>query len=73
MTTNSTLWSNASVSSSQGLGFQRLKTRLHEQMIESMDLSKVGGLSDEQLRREIRALAEHVSGAWDESLDEPLR
>ncbi len=48
--------------------FQRLKTRLHEQMIESMDLSKIGGMPEEQLRREMRVLAEDVS----HSVGEPL-
>ncbi|MBI3465028.1 MAG: CpaF family protein, partial [Planctomycetes bacterium] len=42
-------------------------------MIESMDLSKVAGLSDDQLQREFRALAEQVSATLGEPLADPIR
>ena len=74
MATHSTLWpSSSALRSSNGHEFQRLKTKLHEQMVESIDLSKVGGLSDGQLRREIRLLAEQLSGSLGESLDGSAR
>jgi pilus assembly protein CpaF len=38
--------------------FQRLKTGIHRELIDSLDLSKITGLSDEELRDDIRRLAE---------------
>lgn len=40
--------------------FQELKTRLHRQMVDAIDLSKAGQLSDETLRTQLRALAAHL-------------
>ena len=40
--------------------FQELKTRLHRQMVDAIDLSKAGQLSDETLRGQLRALAAHL-------------
>lgn len=40
--------------------FQELKTRLHRQMVDAIDLSKAGQLSDEALRSQLRALAAHL-------------
>ncbi|GAB4156940.1 MAG: CpaF family protein [Planctomycetaceae bacterium] len=45
--------------------FQELKTRLHARMIDAIDLSKAGDLPEEELRKELRALAAHLC-----SLDE---
>ncbi len=39
------------------LEFQRVKARLHEQLVEAFDLSRIGKLGREQLSNEIRALA----------------
>ena len=41
-------------------GFQRLKTRLHRQMVDAIDMSKAGELDEAELRRQLRALAEHL-------------
>jgi pilus assembly protein CpaF len=38
----------------------RLKQELHQQLIQSMDLSAVGTLSEEELRREVRRAAEEL-------------
>ncbi|MEE8451468.1 MAG: ATPase, T2SS/T4P/T4SS family, partial [Thermoguttaceae bacterium] len=40
--------------------FQRLKTVIHEELIESLDLSLVGEVDEEQLGSEIRRLAEEI-------------
>lgn len=40
---------------------QRLKHQLHQRIIESIDLSRIGSLSDEELRHEIRGAAESLS------------
>ncbi|MEX0867057.1 MAG: CpaF family protein [Pirellulales bacterium] len=38
--------------------FQRLKTRIHRELIESLDLSRIGELEESRLRNHIRHLAE---------------
>jgi pilus assembly protein CpaF len=38
--------------------FQRLKTGIHRELLDSLDLSRITGLSDEELREDIRQLAE---------------
>lgn len=40
--------------------FQQLKTRLHRQIVDAIDLSKAGTLSEEDFRRQLRALATHL-------------
>ncbi len=40
--------------------FQQLKTRLHRQMVDAIDLSKAGELSEHDLRSQLRALAAHL-------------
>ena len=40
--------------------FQRLKTRLHSRMVDAIDLSKVGELSETELREQLRALAAYL-------------
>jgi pilus assembly protein CpaF len=40
--------------------FQQLKTRLHRQMVDAIDLSKAGELSEHELRDQLRALAAHL-------------
>ena len=54
------------------LEFQRLKTVIHEELIESLDLSIVGKVDEEVLSAEIRRLAEEMgrkrdAGAGEES------
>ncbi len=40
--------------------FQLLKTRLHERMIDAIDLSKAGTMDETELRDQLRALASHL-------------
>src|SRR5665213_2012642 len=40
--------------------FQQLKTRLHRQMVDAIDLSKAGQLPEQELRAQLRALASHL-------------
>jgi pilus assembly protein CpaF len=40
--------------------FQVLKTRIHRQMVEAIDLSKAGQLSERDLRAQLRNLATHL-------------
>jgi len=40
--------------------FQRLKTVIHEELVESLDLSMVSQVDSEQLSRQIRGLAEEI-------------
>ncbi|MDX1943883.1 MAG: CpaF family protein [Pirellulaceae bacterium] len=38
--------------------FQRIKTGIHRELIDALDLSRITGLSDDELREDIRRLAE---------------
>jgi pilus assembly protein CpaF len=38
--------------------FQRMKTGIHRELLDSLDLSRIAGLSEEELREDIRHLAE---------------
>jgi pilus assembly protein CpaF len=49
--------------------FQRLKTRLHRQMVDAIDFSKAGEMSEDDLRQQLRALAAHLCSL--ESADIP--
>ena len=40
--------------------FQKLKTRLHRRMVDSIDLSKIGQMSEDELRHQLRALASYL-------------
>lgn len=40
--------------------FQYLKTRLHRQMVDAIDLSKAGQLPERELRSQLRSLASHL-------------
>ncbi len=46
--------------SSDRQAFQQLKNRLHEQMVDAIDLSKAGQLPEEKLRQQLRSLAAHL-------------
>lgn len=52
------------------LEFQRLKTAIHEELIESLDLSVVGQVEEELLSSEIRRLAEDICGGLGKTLSE---
>lgn len=49
--------------------FQELKTRLHERMVDAIDLSKAGELPESELREELRALAAHLCSLEEAHLD----
>ncbi|MFK7777835.1 MAG: CpaF family protein [Gimesia sp.] len=53
--------------------FQRLKTQLHRQMVDAIDFSKAGELPEEDLRKKLRGLAEHLCMQQDISLDQKKR
>jgi pilus assembly protein CpaF len=40
--------------------FQQLKTQLHRQMVDAIDLSKAGEMEESSLRQQLRALASHL-------------
>jgi len=50
--------------------FQRLKTAIHEELVESLDLSMVSDIDEDQLREEIRRLAEEICRDLGKSLSE---
>ena len=52
------------------LEFQRLKTVIHEELIESLDLSLVGKVDEELLSAEIRRLAEEICRGLGKRLSE---
>ncbi len=52
------------------LEFQRLKTAVHEELIESLDLSIVGAVEEELLGEEIRRLAEEICNGLGKRLSE---
>ncbi len=45
---------------SKRLGFEELKEAIHAKLVDKLDLSRIGELEGEQLRREIRAVVEHL-------------
>ncbi|MCA9115247.1 MAG: CpaF family protein [Planctomycetaceae bacterium] len=51
---------NTTHSAEERQDFQRLKTRLHRRMVDAIDLSKAGDLSEDELRQQLRALAGHI-------------
>jgi pilus assembly protein CpaF len=52
------------------LEFQRLKTAIHEELIETLDLSVVEQVDEDLLRAEIRRLAEEICSGLRKRLDE---
>jgi len=42
------------------LEFQQLKASIHEELVESLDLSEIGKIDQQQLRKQFRAIAEEV-------------
>jgi len=51
----------------------QLKTRLHARMVDSIDLSKAGELSEADLRKQLRALAAHLCSLEEVSLPADAR
>lgn len=50
--------------------FQQLKTQLHRQIVDSIDLSKAGELSESELRDQLQALARHVCSLQSANMSE---
>ncbi|HEY5311769.1 MAG TPA: CpaF family protein [Pirellulales bacterium] len=49
--------------------FEELKRRIHSKLVDKLDLNRVGELEGDVLRREIRAVVEHLSDAEDTLLN----
>jgi pilus assembly protein CpaF len=43
-------------------GYQKLKTQLHRQIVDSIDLSRIGSLGEQEFRDQLQALTHHVCG-----------
>src|SRR6187551_4012781 len=54
---------------SQGTDFDKLKQRIHSKLVDKLDLSHVGDLEGEVLRREIRLVVEHLCDSEDTFLN----
>ncbi len=52
----------STISNDARQAFQMLKTRLHRQMVDAIDLSKAGQLPERDLRNQLRSLATHLCG-----------
>jgi pilus assembly protein CpaF len=53
--------------------FQKLKSEIHRQLVEMIDLSKLEQVKTERLRREIRVMAQELTAATPELLNEADR
>ena len=51
---------NARGPGSQEIDFEQLKTLMHGKLVEKLDLSRLGELDGDTLRREIRPVVEHL-------------
>ena len=47
--------------------FEEVKSRIHQKLVDKLDLSRVGDMKGDALRREIRVVIEHLCDA-DEAL-----
>jgi pilus assembly protein CpaF len=54
-------------------GFEQLKQRIHSKLVDKLDLSKVGELEGDVLRREIRLVVEHLCDSEDTLLNRAER
>ena len=43
-------------------GYQKLKTKLHRQIVNSIDLSRVSEMSEGEFKEQLRALTQHICG-----------
>src|SRR6516162_2262 len=57
----------------QGSDFETLKRRIHTKLVDKLDLTKVGELEGEVLRREIRLVVEHLCDTEDHLLNRSER
>ncbi|WP_437224863.1 CpaF family protein [Planctomicrobium sp. SH661] len=53
--------------------FQRIKTQLHRQMVDSIDMSKAGELGEVEFRRQLESLATHLCNRAENQLPERER
>jgi len=53
--------------------FQKLKTTLHRRLVDAIDLSRTPALGEDELRDQLRALAEHVCGGETPNLPGEIR
>src|SRR5262249_23342938 len=56
-----------------GNPLHKLKADIHRQLVEVIAISQLGRWKPERLRREVRALAEHLTTSWPERLNEAAR
>ncbi len=54
-------------------GFEELKQRIHGKLVDKLDLSRVGELEGDTLRREIRLVVEHLCDTQDTLLNRAER
>jgi pilus assembly protein CpaF len=57
----------------QGTNFDKLKQRIHNKLVDKLDLSRVGELEGDKLRREIRLVVEHLCDTQDTLLNRSER
>ena len=50
----------AAASKDKEVEFEKLKQSIHSKLVDKLDLSQVGGLEGDVLRREIRLVVEHL-------------
>ena len=62
-----------SVDQGKNAEFENLKRRIHSKLVEKLDLSRVGELEGEVLRREIRLVVEHLCDTEDTLLNRSER
>lgn len=60
-------------SESRETGFEELKQRIHSKLVDKLDLSRVGELEGDTLRREIRLVVEHLCDTEDTLLNRAER
>ncbi len=53
--------------------FEDIKTRIHSKLVDKLDLSRVGDLKGDTLKREIRLVVEHLCDAEDTLLNRQER
>src|SRR5919204_2976397 len=64
---------NRSGDKNQGADFETLKRRIHTKLVDKLDLSRVGELEGDVLRREIRLVVEHLCDTEDTLLNRAER
>ncbi|MEX2137660.1 MAG: CpaF family protein, partial [Pirellulales bacterium] len=57
----------------QGTDFETLKRRIHTKLVDKLDLTRVGELEGDVLRREIRLVVEHLCDTEDTLLNRSER